>query len=329
MPRCAKIAGTGRYVPERVATNDELAERWGKEAMDRTAEVIGQRERHYAAASESAADLATYAAQDALRSAGIAATDLDLVIVATDTPEYVSPATASVVQHRLGASNAGTFDVNCACAAFVTAVDMGAKYILSDKAYRNVLVIGTYAMTKYVDWDDPRTPTILADGAGAVVLTISNSPGFLGGKLITDGQYHDYMGIYVGGSKTPANEESIKTGLHKVRFLKPYPPETNFAHWVPLIRETLAKAGLTTDDVNMYLFTQIRLVTIKEVMAEYGLPMDRTHCVMNKWGYTGSARIPMALDDAVKLGRIKPGDVVVLCASGGGYAMACTVFRWA
>ncbi|HEY0321273.1 MAG TPA: ketoacyl-ACP synthase III [Pyrinomonadaceae bacterium] len=328
--RYAKIVGTGSYVPEKILTNDELSRMLGEDINEFVSQILGIRERHICAPDESTADLATAAALRALEASGVKAEDLDLIVLATDTPEYVSPATSVVVQYRLGAKNAGTFDLNCACAGFVTALDTASKYIIADDAYRNVLVIGAYAMSKYVDWTDKKTCTIFADGAGALVLQASEErPGFLASKLVAEGSFHDHMGIYAGGTRIPITEEVLREGVWaKLRFAKKYPAEVNNEGWPAIVLDVLAKAGLTVADIPLFLFTQVNLSTIKEVMSRLDLPMSRTHTVMGKWGYTGSACIPMVLDDAVREGKLKEGDNVVMCASGGGLNMACVAFRF-
>ena len=325
----AKIIGTGRYVPEKVVTNHDLSKILGEDINEFVTQVLGISERHVCAENESTADIATFASQQALRTAGVAPEDLDLIVLATDTPEQLSPATSVVVQHRLGAKNAGTFDVNCACAGFVTALDTASKYIISDASYKNVLVIGAYAISKYVDWKDKKTATIFADGAGAVVLqSRTDGPGFLASKLRADGSFHDHMGIYAGGTHIPVTPQVIDEGYWtKVRFHKKYPAEVNTDGWPAIVREVLAKAELQLDEVKLLLFTQVNLSTIKEVMAKLELPMERTHTIMQQWGYTGSACIPMVLDDALKAGLAGPGDNIVMCASGGGLNMACAAFR--
>jgi len=292
--------------------------------------VIGIRERHVCAEDESTADLAEAASLKALAAAGITPDQLDLIILATDTPEQLSPATSVVVQHRIGAKNAGTFDVNCACSGFVTALDTASKFIIADADYKYVLVIGAYAMSKYLDWNDKKTATIFADGAGAVVVRASQErPGFLASKLLADGAFADYMGIYAGGTRMPVTEKVLSEGRWtKVRFAQRYPPEVNIEGWPRIIREVLTKANLGLDDVGLFLFTQVNLSTIKEVMRILDLPLERTHTIMQKWGYTGSACIPMVLDDAVREGKVKAGDNLIMCASGGGLNMACVALRW-
>jgi len=326
----AKIVGTGSYVPERVLTNDDLSRMLGENINDFVSNIVGINERHICAENESTADLATAASRSALEAANVAPEDLDLIILATDTPEYLSPATSVVVQKRLQAKNAGTFDVNCACAGFVTALDTATKYVIADRAYRNVLVVGAYAMSKFVDWTEKKTSAIFADGAGAVVVQASeDAPGFLGSKLVADGRYHDHMGVYAGGTFMPIDARVLAEGFYtKVRFAKKYPPEVNIEGWQKIVRDVLGKCELAIDDVTLFLFTQVNLSTIKIVMERMNLPMSRTHTVMGKWGYTGSACIPMVLDDAVREGKIARGQIVVMCASGSGLNMACAAFRF-
>jgi 3-oxoacyl-[acyl-carrier-protein] synthase-3 len=329
MRRYARIVGTGSYVPERVVTNDEISRMLGEDIDDFVSNTLGIRERHISAEDESTADLAERAALRALESAGLAAEQIDLIVLATDTPEYISPATSVVVQHRIGAKRAGTFDINCACAGFVTALDVGAKYIIADEQYNRVLVVGAYAMSKFLDWSEKKTSTIFADGAGAVVLESCDSPGLLSSKLIADGRYHSYLGIYAGGTRMPITEAVLREGYYnRVRFVEKYPPEVNLDGWPSVINQVLDRAGLSIEDVSVFFFTQVNLSTIREVMLRMGLPESRAHTIMHKWGYTGSACIPMALDDAVKAGKLKRGDIIVLCASGGGLNMAAAALRW-
>lgn len=330
MTRYAQIVSTGRYIPERVVTNEDLNEMLGENVGDWLVENVGIRERHVMGDDEITSDMIVAASRPALERAGIAAAELDLILVATDTPDYLSPATASVVQARLGAANAGTYDVNCACAAWVTGMDMAARYIATDASYRYILVAGGYGMTKFVDWTDKYTCTLFADGAGVAVVGAGDSPGFLSGKLMADGTYHDALGIYTGGTYRPATPEVVnRLGKPRVQFVRKFPATFNSDNWPPLVREVVDRAGLTLDEVGFYLFTQLNLRTIEYVMENLGQPMGKTHWIMDKWGYLGSACIPVALDDALERGvGPKAGDHVVFCASGGGLAMAAGVWRW-
>lgn len=328
MTRYARIVGTGHYAPKKVMTNADFIPLLGQDVDEFVGGVLNIHERRVCAEDESTADLSVQAGQRALEAAGISASDLDLIIIGTDTPETISPATASKVQYLLGAGNAGTFDVNCACAGFVTGLDIGAKYIAGDEHYRNVLVVGAYAMTKFLDFSDLYTATIFADGAGAVVLQAADEPGFLGSRLKADGQYHDYMGIYAGGAYHPITRERLEAGEHYVRFVKKFPQDLNSSTWPQLAREVVKQTGRRIADIDFIIFTQININTIREVMATLDLPLEKTHWVMDHYGYTGSACIPMVLDEAVRAGRIKSGDLVVMVASGGGYAMAAAAFLW-
>lgn len=328
--RDAKITGTGVYVPEKILTNDDLSEMLGENINEFVENIVGIRERHIAAKDESSADLAEKAARRAIEDSGIDPEDIDLIILATDTPEFLSPATSVVVQERIGAVNAGTFDLNCACAGFVTALDNAMKYVIADPSYRHVLVIGCYAMSKYVDWTDKKTMTLFADGAGAIVLSsVEGEEHFLASKLAADGSYAEFMGIFAGGTRTPVTEEVLhENQWNKLRFAKKYPPEVNIEGWPRIVREVLEKAGLGIDDVDLFLWTQVNLSTIRIVMDEMGIPFEKTHTIMGKWGYTGSACIPMALHDALAEGKLSRGDVVVFCASGGGLNMACLAIKY-
>ncbi|MBI4669969.1 MAG: ketoacyl-ACP synthase III [Elusimicrobia bacterium] len=319
-----KIIATGMYLPEKLVTNDELYRRFGKEDLEKIFERIGHGARYHSAPDESAGDHAVKAALMSLERGGIKPEEIAMVIVATDTPSFLSPATASYVQYKIGAKNAATFDVNCACSAFVTSLDIAGKYISTDKQYKTALVVGTYAMSKFLDPNDSVTYPLFGDGAGAVILQRDdNQKHFLASKLIADGSYWDYMGIYGGGSAEPAGEEMLKAGKQCVRILKKYPPTLNSENWPPLIEQTLQKASLTVKDIDFFIFTQIRRFTIEEVMQKFSLPLNKTHWIMDKWGYTGSACIPMTLHDAIEQGKLKRGQKLVLCASGGGFAMAC------
>ena len=318
--RDARIIGTGIYVPEKVLTNADLSRNLGEDIDEFVTNIVGIKERHIAADDESTADLATFAAEKALADAGISPRDINLILLATDTPEYLSPATSVVVQHRIGAMNAGTYDINAACAGFVTTLDAAFKYVIADTSYKHVLVIGCYAMSKFVDWKDKKTSTLFADGAGAMVLqAVDNEQHFLSSKLVADGSYHDFMGIFAGGTKTPITHAVLdENHTNKLRFAKKYPPEVNINGWPKIVNDVLAKANMTLDDVDMFLWTQVNISTIKIVMAEMQISEHKTHTIMHKWGYTGSACIPMVFHDALAEGKIKRGDVVVLCASGGG-----------
>jgi len=330
MDRTAQIISTGSYVPEKVITNAQMEKIIGEPVAEWLVENVGIRERRVMAQGQTTSDLVAIAAQKALDRAGIRPEELDLIILATDTPDYISPATAAVVQAKLGAVNAGVFDINTACAAWVTALDMGARYIATDPDYRYILVAGGYGMTRFLDWKDKYTATLFADGAGVVILAPGDQAGFLASKLKSVGEYHDALGIYTGGANRPATAENLQTyGFPRVQFVRKFPKTFNTDHWPGLIHDVLSKAGLTVDEVDWFLFTQLNLRTIEAMMDILDQPLEKTHWIMDKYGYTGSACIPLALDDLIQGKRgPKPGDVVVFCASGGGIAFAVSVWKW-
>jgi len=327
--REATITGTGSYVPDRVVTNAELSRMLGEDIDDFVSNTLGIRERRYCADDESTADLAAEAGKRALESAGVSPNDIDLIIVATDTPEYISPATAPVVQARLGAWKAAAFDVNSACAGFVTALDIAWKFLRSDTRYQKILVIGAYAMSKFIDQHDKKTSTIFADGAGAVLVEPSDTPGILASELFADGRLASGMGVFAGGTAEPITEEVLKEGKrNRLRFVTKYPPEVNEEGWPRIARSVLGSISKNESDVQHWLWTQVNLSTIKTVMAKLGQPMERAHTIMDKWGYTGSACLPMALDDAVKKGKLRKNDLVMFTGSGAGLAMGCIAMQW-
>lgn len=320
--RNIRIASTGRAVAPVLITNAEMDQRFGPGVGDWLKKNVGIEQRFHMAKEQVTSDLAAEAGRVALARAGLTAQDIDLIIVSTDTPDQPSPATAAVVQHKLGARGAGVFDLNTACAGFVTALDVGCKYLGSDPTLRHVLVIGAYGMSRYLDWTDKYTATLFADGAGAVVLSPSERPGFLASTLWADGSMWDALGIYGGGTAKPAGGE-----VHPhVEFVRKFPKTYNTEHWPRMLRETSAKCGVPLDAVSLFVFTQLNLRTIEDVMQTIGQPMTKTHWVMDKWGYTGSGCIPMTLDDALEAGKVKRDGVVAFCASGGGVAMASAFF---
>ncbi|QRK10688.1 ketoacyl-ACP synthase III [Archangium violaceum] len=328
--RYANILATGRYVPEKVLTNADVERILGEKVDEWLQQNVGIKQRHLMADDQVTSDLCVGAAKQAMERAGVKPGELDLIIIATDTPDYLSPATASVVQAKLGASNAGTYDLNCACAGWVTALDVASKTIAADDSYNRVLVVGAYGMSRYINWKDKKTCTLFADGAGAVVLGAGDKPGFMGAKLLAAGEYHDALGVYTGGTYRPSTAETVAltNGKPAVQFVRKFPATFNTERWPMLLKQLLERAKLTMNDVDHFVFTQLNLRTIEATMKVLEQPMSKTNWTMDKWGYTGSACIPMTLDDAVVEGRVKKGDLVALCASGGGLAMASALYRW-
>ena len=332
MKRCATIIGTGQYLPEIEVTNEAMAEQIEK-ASPGLGVVIGKfqkssgiKRRWYAPRDWATSDLAVRAAQAALENAGVKPEQLDMIIVGTDSPDYITPATSVVVQHKLGAPNAGTFDIGCACASFPTGVAIGASLLESNSWMNYVLVIGAYMMSKLADPTDV-TSFFYGDGAGAAVLGVDSKPGFITSAYLADGSYHKHWGIYSGGTFEPASVESVQAGRTKVRLTQAYPPEVNHEGWPKIVRSLAERGGFSIQDIDMAIFTQVRLPSIFLVMETLGLPIEKTHWIMEEYGYTGSACIPMCFDDAIRKGKIKSGDLVVLVGSGVGYNQAGVALR--
>ena len=332
MTRYATIIGTGRYVPEIENTNEMFAKQM--EAINpKLAEVVGKFEnstnikrRLYAPDDWVTSDIAVEAGRDALKDAGIKAEDLDMILVGTDSPDYITPATSVVVQHKLGAIKAGTFDIGCACASFPTGLVQAAGMLATNSHMKYILVIGAYLIHRLADYKNDLTSFFYSDGAGAAVLGVDSKPGFVGSTFFADGSYHKHWGIYSGGTYEPATEESVREGRTQVRLITAFPAEVNNEGWPARMRELAKNGNFDLQDIDMAIYTQVRLNSIQLVQEELGLPLEKTHWIMDKWGYTGSACLPMAFDDARKQGKVKSGDLVTFIGSGVGYNQAGAAF---
>ncbi|MEM6344423.1 MAG: ketoacyl-ACP synthase III [Bacteroidota bacterium] len=328
--RNAIIKASGIYAPKRVLPNRYFNELLGEDVDTWLREHLEICERRWCEEDESTADICVYAAEEALKNAGLIGKDLDLIIVATDTPEYLTPSTAAVVQYRLKAEHAGTFDLNAACAGFVTAMDVGAKYIRTDERYKNVLVIGAYAMSKYLNPKDKKTVTLYADGAGAIVLQAEENSqrGLMGSELLTLGQYHDGMGIYGGGTKHPLNQESLNEDRQYLKINYRFPPELNLQVWSHMTKMLCERLDIRPDEVQHYLLTQININTIRSTMDILQVPHSHAHTAMHDRAYTGSACIPTAFHLALEAGKIKPGDWIFMIGSGSGLTFSSVAFKF-
>jgi 3-oxoacyl-[acyl-carrier-protein] synthase-3 len=326
--RNAVIRATGSYAPENIVENAWFNERLGEDVDTWLRQQVQIYRRRWCASEESTADLAEKACMEALKNAGCGPSDIDMLIIATDTPEYISPSTASVVQHRLGLVNAGTFDLNTACAGFVTALDVAVKYIQADNRYNHILVVGAYAMSKYLNLDDKKTVTLFADGAGAVLLGSASDTrsGYQASRLLTRGEFNTWMGIYGGGTRMPVSHELIIRHEHQLQFVHKFPKELNPEIWSRLALELCADKGITPNDVDHFFLTQININSIRETMERLQVPFERAATIMHDFGYTGSACIPMAFDQWVRSGKVKGGDKVLFIGSGGGLAFGASLF---
>ncbi len=330
MNRAATVVATGRYLPERLVTNDELR---GEFAASGRAEVIdgfearsGILQRYRADPAQATSDLAVEAARQAMQRAGCQPADLDLIILGTDTPDQLTPATSVVVQAKLGALNAGTFDIGCACASFPTALATAGGLIAANPGIRRVLVIGAYMMQRLAAPGDPMI-FFYGDGAGAAIVTVAETPGLIASAFLADGRYADHWGIAAGGTAEPVSHEAVDTGRTQVRLMQRYPPEINEDGWPRLMYRLAEQGGFTMEAVDLAVFTQVNAASIDTVCDRLPLARHRAPKLMGQYGYTGSACVPIALDHAIEHGLAGPGDLVTLLGSGVGYNMAGVALR--
>jgi len=323
----AHITGWGMYVPEPVLTNDDIAklvdtnDEW---IRDRT----GIRERHIAREHEFPSTLAVEASIKALRVANLAPTELDLIICASSSPEYIFPATACLIQDRIGATKAGAFDISAACTGFVYAINMAAQAIRSG-SIKNALVIGTETLSRFVDWKDRNTCILFGDGAGAFVLQASEKPGgVLSAVMHSDGSGADSLTLLGGGSRHPASEATIHEGKHFVQMdgKEVFRFATRVMGRATL--EALERAGMTTDDVKCIIPHQANYRIIETAAKYLKLSMDKFMVNVDRYGNTSTASIPIATVEAAQDGRVEPGDKVVFVAFGAGLTWGAMVVEW-
>jgi 3-oxoacyl-[acyl-carrier-protein] synthase-3 len=320
----ARIIGSGSYLPAQVLTNADLAER-----LDTSDEWIiertGIRRRHIAAADEFTSDLGTAAARNALESSGIAAGDIDLIIVATATPDQTFPACATVIQHKLGIIDCVAFDIAAVCSGFLYALSV-ADALLTSGAHRTALVIGAESFSRLLDWEDRGTAVLFGDGAGAVVLRAetgtgsSADRGILAHRLHSDGRYNDLLYVDGGPGSTGTTGKLRMKGREVFRHAV-----TNLAN---VMGETLAAAGLSPSDVDWVVPHQANLRILEATARKLDLAIERVVVTVDRHANTSAASVPLALDTAVRDGRIKTGDLLLLEAMGGGFTWGAAAVRW-
>ncbi len=324
----AVIAGTGSYLPEKVLTNFDL-----EKMVDTSDEWIqtrtGIRERRIAGENEATSDLAIPAAEVALEAAGISAAELDLIIVATVSPDRVFPAVAARIQHHIKAKNAAGFDINAACSGFVFGLKIAEQYVLSAR-HKNVMVIGAEVNSRMIDWEDRNTCVLFGDGAGAVVVNASDdgARGIIETCLYTDGAYTDSLGVPAGGSRLPASHETIDGRLHYIKMKGNEIFKIAVRNLTESAQLILKNNGFTIDDIDLFVPHQANSRIIQAVANALSLPMDKAYSTIDKYGNTSAASIPIALDEATRCGRLKRGDLALLSAFGGGLSWAASLLRW-
>ena len=316
----SKIIGTGSYLPEKVLTNHDL-----EKMVDTSDEWIRTRtgitQRHIADESQVASDLALYACKNAMESAGVNSKDIDLIIVATTTPDMVFPSTACILQQKLGVENCPAFDVQAVCSGFVYALATADMFVSSGKC-RNALVVGSEIYSKILDWEDRSTCVLFGDGAGAVVLSQSEQPGILSSHLHANGNYSNVLSVpgNIGGGKVQGTPYINMEGNTVFKFAVKVLEE--------VVHEAVAENNLQTTDIDWLIPHQANIRIIKSTAKKLGIPMDKVVVAVDKHGNTSAASIPLALDIAVRDGRIHSDQLVLLEGVGGGFTWGAVLLRW-
>jgi 3-oxoacyl-[acyl-carrier-protein] synthase-3 len=325
--QAAHVTGWGRYAPSQILTNADL-----ERMVDTSDEWIrtrtGIRERRVAAAHETTASMGAVAGLRAIRTAGIEPDDIDLILVATLTPDYWMPSTAALVKEAIGNTRAAAMDVAAACSGFVYGFATAQAYITSGLA-RHVLVIGSELLTRFLDYTDRSTCILFGDGAGAVVLSGSDQPGgALGIEMTTEPQGAYMIWLPAGGAKSPPSAETIARGEHYIRMegRETYRFATKTMATTAL--ESVRRSGLEPSDINLFIPHQANIRIVEAVAKGLGLPMDKMYVNLDRYGNTSAASVPIALAEAVNEGRVEVGDRVVIVAFGAGFTSGAVTIEW-
>ncbi len=323
----ARIIGTGACLPEKVVTNHDLekivdtSDKW-------VTERTGIKERRLATSEEAASDFSYKAARHALKAAGVKARDLDLILVGTVTPDSPFPSTGCVLQSMLGAKNAVGFDVSATCSGFLYTLSLADAYVRSGR-YKKILVVGTDILSKFVDWEDRNTCVLFGDGAGAVVIEpTTKQKGIIDVVIGSDGRLGDMLYIPGGGSRIPASKESIRDGQHFIKMNGNEVFKVAVKTMERVSREILKKNNIDPGEVSIMVPHQANIRIIQAVAKRLKMPMENVVVNLDKYGNTSAATIPIALDEAVREGRIRDGDLILMAAFGGGLTWASALIRW-
>jgi 3-oxoacyl-[acyl-carrier-protein] synthase III len=327
MNHYAHITGWGKSVPENVLTNEQIAE-----MVDTSDEWIfsrtGIRQRHIATEGVSSASLGAEAALQALQVANLSPSEVDLIVVATSSPEHIFPSTASLVQDRIGAVKAGAFDLSAACTGFIFAMNMAAQAIQSG-SISNALVIGAETLSRFVNWEDRVTCILFGDGAGAFVLQASTEPGGIKSSVMrSDGSGADLLTIPAGGSNLPATPETVQEGLHFISMDGKQVYRFATRVMAQATEEAATEAGMTLEDVDWVIPHQANRRIIETAARRLKMPMERFVVNLEHYGNTSTASIPLAAYDAIQDGRMQPGDQVVFVGFGAGLTWGAVAAEW-
>jgi 3-oxoacyl-[acyl-carrier-protein] synthase-3 len=326
------IAGLGTYAPERVLTNHEL-ERMVDTSDEWITSRTGIRERRIAAPGEATSDLSLAAARAALKDAGLDAADLELILVATATPDMLFPATACLVQHGLGATGAAAFDLSAACSGFIFGLSTADSFIRSG-AYRTILLIGAETMSRVVDWEDRATCVLFGDGAGAVVLRAAEgdphrgAPGLIDSRIYSDGSAWDFICLPGGGSRRPPRQDVVDERMQFLRMRGNETFKVAVRNMERAAREVLDAAGMKPEALKVVVPHQANIRILNAVAERLGVTDEQMVVNLDAYGNTSAASIPLALKDAVDQGRLETGDVALLIAFGSGLTWGSSLIRW-
>jgi len=322
------IIGTGYYLPSKVVTNKDL-EKTIATTDEWIFSKVGVKERRIASNQEATSDLALYAAQNAIRDAGIHAEDVDLIVLATSSPDMIQPPTASIVQGKLGAYNAAAFDVGAVCAGFVYAISVGYSMMVAELSYKHVLVIGAETYSRIMDWQDRTTCVFFGDGAGACVLSeVSEGKGIITKYLMTEGQGASVIQFLAGGSRYPATYETLDKNMH--RFQMEGKAVWDFATRVMpfAVKKVVNDAGLSIDDIDWIIPHQANINIIQKCFKDLGVPMEKTYTTIAQYANTSGASVIITLAEAAMKGLLKRGDKIVLVGFGGGLSYGAMLLEW-
>lgn len=325
-----RIMGTGSYVPLKILTNSDLVERGLDTSDDWIVKRTGVRERRLAAADEATSDLALAASQNALDAAGVSAKDLDLIIVATITPDTCCPSAANWLQGKLDASQAVTFDITAACSGFIFALNVAEQYLKTGAA-ETVLVAAAEVMSRTVDWSDRSSCILWGDGAGAVVVTLGASgPEILSTHVHTNGAMGKDLLLPGGGSKTtPISRESVSRGAHNLTMIEAkYSFRVAVRHFVDTIREVAQYHRLPIENIDWFIPHQANIRMFQSMAKSLEIPMEKFYVTLERYGNISSASCAIALDEAVRDGSVQSGHLVCLPVFGGGLTWGSALIRW-
>lgn len=324
--KSVKIKGTGSYAPERIVTNQELADKLST-TDEWIFENLGIRERHIARDNEFTSDLAVKAAFNALENAKLKPEDIDLIIIATTTPDRIAPSTACIVQEKLGAINAAAFDVNAVCSGFLYAFAIGSQFIAAGM-YQNIMVIGADTFSKITNWED-RSCVFFGDGAGAAILSHTEAgKGLLAVDLYADGTGKFNFTVPAGGSEMPASFDTVSNGLHKFEMNGRAVYETATKVLPEAINKVLERCSLTVNDINFLIPHQPSIKILKKTAELLGLPFEKVKTNMERYANTSGGTIPILLDEVNRSGVLKDGDVLVFAAVGSGWTWGAAAMKW-